>query len=243
MTLDLAVGEYVKQLRRAGTRPNEHLVRHILQGGPAAVEPLLALALETSLLHEEPPDCYTPVHALRLLGELHATAIIAPLLRVFPIEQEYPGEELPLLWAQEVAQIIGRLGAAAVEPLWAIVDDPEWNMVGRGVALMALTYTTAVAPEIGGAVADGALERLPQSDDQRLTAHLITTIASLGLGSAYAQVMELYRAHKVDTSTMPPGTARQLLLASAPAGRLQCALHPLWERYDHHGPQPEEREA
>ena len=240
MSLDLAVGEYVKQLRRAGPRPAEHLVRHILQGGPGAVGPLLALALDVDLLHEDVPECYAPIHALRLLGELHSTEIVVPLLRVLPIEQDYVGEELPITWADEAAQMIGRQGAAVVDPLWAIVDDPDWDMVGRGVALMALTYATSVAPELRDDVAQGALERLPRSDDQRMTAHLISALASLGVGPAYQQIMDLYRAHKVDTSIIPPATARQLLLAPGPAPRLECARHPLWERYDRHGPHAEE---
>jgi hypothetical protein len=239
MSLDLAVGEYVKQLRRAGPRPAEHLVRHILQGGAGAVGPLLALALDTDLLHEDVPDCYAPIHALRLLGELPSTEIVAPLLRVFPIEQEYVDEELPVLWADEAAQMIGRQGASVVEPLWAVVDDPDWDMVGRGVALMALTYASNVAPEIRDDVVQGALERLERSDDERMTAHLISALSSMGIGSAYQQIMELYRAHKVETSIIPPATARQLLLAAGPATRLECAKHPLWERYDRHGPHPE----
>jgi hypothetical protein len=242
MTFDLAVGEYVKQLRRAGPRPSEHLVRHILQGGPGAVGPLLALALDNDLLHEDVPDCYAPIHALRLLGELRSTEIIAPLLRALPIEQEYPGEELPILWADEAAQMIGRQGVAAVEPLWAVVDDPEWDMAGRGMALAALTYATSVAPELRDEVVPEVLKRLGQSDDARLTAHLIAALAGLGAGPAYQQVMDLYRAHKVDTSIIPSATARQMLLAPGPASRLQCAQHPLWERYDRHGPHPEEKE-
>jgi hypothetical protein len=239
MSLDLAVGEYVKQLRRAGPRPAEHLVRHILQGGPGAVGPLLAMALDTDILHEDEPDCYAPIHALRLLGELRSTEIVDSLLRVFPIEQEFEGEDLPFMWAEEASQMIGRQGAAVVEQLWAVVDDSDWDMVARGVALMALTYVTSVAPETRDGVAQGVLERLARSDDERMTAHLISAISSLGIGSAYQQVMELYRAHKVDTSIMPPATARQLLLAPGPAPRLECAKHPLWERYDRHGPRPE----
>ena len=135
--------------------------------------------------------------------------------------------------------MIGRQGASVVEPLWAVVDDPDWDMVGRGVALMALTYASNVAPEIRDDVVQGALERLERSDDERMTAHLISALSSMGIGSAYQQIMELYRAHKVETSIIPPATARQLLLAAGPATRLECAKHPLWERYDRHGPHPE----
>ena len=243
MTLDLAVGEYVKQLRRVGLRPNEHLVRHILQAGGAAFGPLLALALETELLHEDEPQCYAPIHALRLLGELRSTDMIVPLLRVFPIEQEYPDEDLPLMWADEAAQMIGRLGADAAEPLWAIADDDAWHMSGRGVALMALTFATQVAPEIREAVVAGLLERLRLSQDKQLTAHLISALARIGAAPAYKQVMDLYRQGQVDQSIMPAGVARQLLLSADASQRLKCVLHPLWERYDTHGPQAQERET
>jgi hypothetical protein len=243
MPLDLAISDEVKQLRRAGLRPNERLAQHILHAGAAAVGPLLGLALETDLLHTDEPECYAPIHALRLLGELHSVEIIAPLLRVFPIEQEYPEEYLPLMWADEASQMIGRLGAAAVEPLWAIVDDTTWDMVGRGVALMALTYATVIAPEIRASVVDGVLERLSRSDDNRMTAHLVSALASLGVGSAYKQIMDLYRQGRVDQEIIAPGQARQLLLAPDATQRLMCVTHPLWERYEKHGPHAEELEA
>jgi len=242
MVLDLAVGEDVKQLRRAGPRPNEHLVRHILQAGAAAVRPLLDLATEIDLLHEDVPDCYAPLHALRLLGELGSTEIIAPLLRVFPIELDYPDEQLPPVWAGEAAQMIGRLGEAAVEPLWAIVDDPDWEMVGRGLACAALDYVTIVAPETRDEVVAGLLDRLSRSEDRRFTAHLIWAIARLGVESAYKDIMALFREGKVDQDIIAPGAARQLLLTPHITQRLHCVLHPLWERYDEHGPQVEERD-
>src|SRR6266508_3383025 len=187
MPLDLAISDEVKQLRRAGLRPNERLAQHILHVGAAAVGPLLGLALETDLLHTDEPECYAPIHALRLLGELHSVEIIAPLM-----------------WADEASQMIGRLGAAAVEPLWAIVDDATWDTVGRGVALMALTYATVIAPEIRASVVDGVLERLSRSDDNRMTAHLVSALASLGVGSAYKQVMDLYRQGRVDQEIIAP---------------------------------------
>ena len=241
MVLDLAVGEYVKQLRRAGPRPNEHLVRHILQAGAAAVRPLLALALETDLLHEDVPDCYAPIHALRLLGELSSTDIIAPLLRAFPIEQDHPDEQLPLVWADEAAQMIGRLGGAAVEPLWAIIDDPGWEIAGRGIACATLNYATVVEPEIHDAVLAGLLERLSRSEDRRITGHLIWALGRLGVESAYKDVMDLFRQGKVDPNIITAASARQLLLTPNAVQHLSCVTHPLWERYDQHGPHVEER--
>jgi hypothetical protein len=243
MPLDLAIAEEIKQLRRAGLRPNERRVQHILRAGAAAVGPLLALALETDLLHEDEPECYAPIHALRLLGELGSPEIIAPLLGAFPLDQYYPDEQLPVMWGDEAAQMIGRLGAAAVAPLWAIIDDPSEEIVQRGVALSALAYATVVAPEIRDDVVAGLLERLPRSEDAGLSGHLVAALASLGVASAYKDVMDLYRPGRLDTVIVQPATARQLLLSGGSASALACAAHTLWERYDHHGPFAAELEA
>jgi hypothetical protein len=47
--------------------------------------------------------------------------------------------------------------------------------------------------------------------------------------------MALYKAEKIDREIISPGVARQLLLSKGDK-RLACAKHPLWERYDQHGP-------
>src|ERR671938_35460 len=140
MTIDLAIADKVKQLRREGLRPSERVARTITNAGPAAIGPLLALATEVELLHEDEPECYAPIHALRLLGELLTTQMIAPLLAKIPVDLFYPDEELPLLWAREVPQIIGRMGATAVEPLWTIADDESASEQMRGAALVTLAY-------------------------------------------------------------------------------------------------------
>lgn len=242
MTIDLTIGEEVKQLRRAGMRPNERQVRDILRAGAAAFRPLLALATDTELLHEEPPECYGPIHALRLLGEMPSVDMIEPLLAPLPITRNYPDEQLPQLWLSELPQIIGRIGAAAVEPLWAIADDQERGIPARTVALVALGYVSAVAPDMRDAIIAGMREHLATSDDATINAYMVTALGDMGVEDAYAEVMQLYRAGKINQRIVPPGTARQMLLSKRDT-RLNCANHPLWERYDQHGPFPHEHEV
>jgi hypothetical protein len=241
MLLELGVAEKVKQLRREGLRPAEPLARSIIRAGAAAVGPLLALATDTDLLHEQAPDCFAPLHALRLLGELDSTEIIEPLLRQFPVSLDYDDEELPETWISEAAQIIGHLGAPAVEPLWQIVDDESWNIAGRSGALTALGYVTAVAPETRDEIVAGIRERMERSD-KVMASYLAIALANLGVGDLYPELMAMYRAGKLDQDILPAAAARQLLLSDS-AKRLACAKHPLWERYDQHGPYPEQREA
>lgn len=242
MPIDLAIADEVKQLRRVGIRPSERLAQHILAAGTAAVAPLLDLALQTDLLHEDEPLCFAPLHALRLLGELRTPAMIAPLLGAFPLDLAYPDEDLPETWATEVTQLIGRLGAAAVEPLWAIADDETWELTGRGAALVALAYATAAEPSLRDDVVSRLRERLGRSEDKSLNAQIVSALANLGAQEVYGDVMRMYREGRIDQEIIPAGTARQLLLTKSES-RLACVHHSLWERYDEHGPFPAEREA
>ena len=242
MVLELGVAEKIKQLRREGMRPSEALVRTITRAESAAVAPLLALATDTQLLHHEAPECFASIHALRLLGELGSIEIIEPLLRQFPISLDYEDEELPQMWADEVAQIIGHLGEPAIEPLWQIADDESWNMAARSGALTALGYVTAVAPETRDAIIAGIRERIERGEDKVLASYLAIGLANLGVSDLYPEIMAMYRAGKIDQDILPAAAARQLMLSDS-AKRLACAKHPLWERYDQHGPFPDQREV
>src|SRR5215213_4782060 len=239
MLLEFGVAEKVKQLRREGLRPSEQLVRSIVKAEHAAVAPLLALATDLELLHQQAPECFAPLHALRLLGELGSVEIIEPLLRQFPISLDYDEEELPQSWVSEAAQIIGHLGAPAIEPLWRIADDESWNIAARSCALTALGYVTAVAPETHDAIIAGIRERIERSEDTLLASHLAIALANLGASDLYPELMAMYRAGKLDQEILPAAAARQLLLSDS-TKRLACAKHSLWERYDQHGPFPAE---
>jgi hypothetical protein len=237
MPVDLAATELVAQLERVGLRPPERLAQQIIRSGPAAAGPLIALATDIEKLHGDEPHCFGPLHALRLLGEVRPSEMIAPLVAQYPIPLEHPDEELPRLWATEAPQIIARLGASAMDALWATADDPAVHPVGRGVALHALTYLTAYAPETHDQVVAGLRERLRAYDDPKLLAMLILALGNLSDAESYGEVMALYRAGRVDREALPPGTARQMLLTPSHQ-RLRCVNHPLWERYDEHGPRP-----
>src|SRR5262245_43884910 len=212
MTIDLAIADKVKQLRREGLRPSERLARTITNAGPAAIGPLLALATEVELLHEDEPECFAPIHALRLLGELRPIEVIQPLLRELPVELDYEGEELPEMWADEVPQIIARMGGPAVEPLWRIADDESWNIAARSMALIALTYAASVDSDLRDTLIKGLRERLAHTDDTLIVSHVAVALANLGVRESYSDIMRLYREGRIDQEVLPAAIARQLLL-------------------------------
>jgi hypothetical protein len=240
MTIDLAIHDTIKDLRHAGHRPSERLAQQILRAGEAAVGPLIELACDTELLEADAPECYAPLHALRLLGELKSPRMIEPLVQAF----ERTDDDSPLarqLWETDVPQILGRLGADAADQLWAFVDDTNGLLEERSVAIVALTFATATAPELREAVIAGLRERLAVSEDKYMTGYLITGLANLGASETYGEVMARFRAGEVDLDVASAAQTRQFLLNPSQK-RLACALHPLWERYDEHGPSTRQEE-
>ena len=235
MPIDTPVGDLVRQLSRVGLRPDERLVGRILEHGAEARPALIALATDTEALHGELPAALGPLHALRLLGELPAGEIIAPLLGTLPL-QIYGEQDVPArLFATEVLQIIGRIGAPAVPLLWAYADDPANSESSRVAAVGALSLVTAYAPETRDQVLAEARRRLEQGDEPTALTGVVTLLAELGDAESYKAVMAAYRDGRVNKEQAPAATARQFLLGG---GRrdLSCVSHPLFERYDHHGP-------
>lgn len=235
MTVDFAGGSYVRQLRQAERLPDKKVVANILNAGSTVYDPLLALATDVELLHQEEPVCYAPLHALRLLGEMPQPAMVEQLLQVLPIDIDDPDKEVIQFWTHELPQIIARMGDEVVDLLWAIVDNEECELTGRGIVLIALAYITVIVPDRRNDTITKIHERLATSDNKTFTGYMVSTLGNLGAEQAYADVMKLFREGRVDKSIIPPGVARQLLLSDS-TRRLADVKLSFWERYDELGP-------
>jgi hypothetical protein len=235
MPIDTPVGDLVHQLSRVGLRPDERLAKRIVEHGDEARAALLALATDIKALHGELPAVLGPLHALRLLGELPDGSMITPLLAGLPI-QIHGDQDVPSrLYATEILQIIGRVGAPAVPLLWAYGDDETNSVAARSAAINALAYVATFAPETRDAIIAEARRRLGSAEGQDALTGVVTLLAELGDAESYKAVMAAYRDGKVSKEHAPAATVRQFMLGG---GRrdLTCVNHPLFERYDHHGP-------
>jgi hypothetical protein len=236
MPIDTPVADLVHQLSRAGLRPDERLVQRIVEHGDEGRAALLALATNIAAIHDELPASLGPLHALRLLGELPDPSMIAPLLDGLPVpvygEQDVPAR----LYATELLQIVARVGAPAVPLLWAYADDESHGDKPRSAAIGALSFVAAFAPETRDDIVAEARRRLALDDQPvQITSGVVTLLAELGDAPSYPAVMAAYRAGRVNKEEAPAAMARQFILGG---GRrdLTCVNHPLFERYDHHGP-------
>lgn len=235
MPVDTPATELVRQLSRVGLRPDERLAKRIVDMGAEGRAALLELATDIPALHGELPGALGPVHALRLLGELPDPAMIEPLLDLLPIpivnDQDVPAR----MFATEVLQIIARVGAPAAPVLWAYAEDTSHKASSRAAAISGLSFVATYAPETRDAIVAECRRRFAEESDEPLVEGYVTVLAELGDRDSYKAVMAAFREGRVSQNEVPAAMARQYLLGG---GRpdLTCANHPLFERYDHHGP-------
>jgi hypothetical protein len=243
MSIETPMNRLVTQLRHAGLKPKEHLVREIVTQGSSICPALVALATDFDLLHKEEPDCYGPVHALRLLGELGDPAAVAPLLEALPVPVYDSDEETGYvdvpgnLWAREVMQIIAHCGPDIATVLWDWASDESKSDVSRGAALQGLGYVATLYDTRDEMIAE-ARRRFAEGGTSIVMTGLVNLLADLGDKQSYSTVMAAYRNGQIDKDRMPAAVARQLLLGGGQQS-LSCVKHPLWERYDQHGPGPQ----
>jgi hypothetical protein len=243
MSTIISAGKLVQQLHEAGFRPKEHIVKQILAQGPAILPLLIDLATDFDILHEEEePDCYGPLHALRLLGEIGDPAAIAPLLEALPVPVYESDEETGYvdmpgnLWGNEVMQIIAHCGPDVATVLWEWASNNAHSAVSRDAAIAGLAYV-ATLHNTREEIISEARRRLQEDPDPVVTTGLVNLLADLGDKQSYSAIMAAYRSGKVNQNRMPAAVARQLLLGGGRQS-LNCVAHTLWERYDHHGPGP-----
>lgn len=243
MPIDIPVDDLVRQLSRVGLRPEERLVRHILDYGDAARAPLIAMATHMEALREPLPASLGPLHALRLLGEIPDVSMIEPLLDTLPVPLSHPEHDVPgRLYALEILQMIGRIGAPAVPVLWDIGDDETRSDIVRGAAINALSWLAAYAPEIRDEIVTEARRRLATCTSSVIGTGVVTVLADLGDKESYKAIMAAYHEGRVDQHKAPAAAARQFLLSGG-RNDLVCVRHPLWERYDQHGPEFQDQSA
>jgi hypothetical protein len=232
----------VNQLRRVGLRPSERQWEIIRSAGPAAVQPLLALALDVDTLAEPEPASLGPLHALRLLGELPPPepAEIERLIRTLPPEQG-DASQGAYIWWQELPQIVARWGKAGYEAAQRVLLDPEAGTEPRAVAAESLAFMVEADDALRPEATELLRDLLGREPDPYVMAHVVEAVANLGLADAYTAVMDAYKRGAVDKQTITAAAARQRLLSPKSHEILACVHHPLAERYDKHGPYSDEQ--
>ncbi|MBA3944023.1 MAG: DUF1186 domain-containing protein [Herpetosiphonaceae bacterium] len=231
----------IKHLRQAGIRPGAATWEAILALGPAAIPPLLELALDLELLLGKASAAYAPLHALRLLGQLPAGAEAERLLRP-TIPEGDPATDAAFLWDKDRSQIVGSWGAAALPGIQAVIDDHAAPVAQRSQAVEALSFAAEADPAARSAVITVLRSLLLGESDPGVIGFVVQALADLNVTAAYADVMAAFRRGAVDKTVISASDARQQLLGDQDPSKLHCVHHTLAERYEQHGPFTEEQQ-
>jgi hypothetical protein len=121
----------VRLLIDAGEEAPARLRERILSFGPAVVAPLIALLEDDDLgMETSPGEGWAPIHAADLLGELHATEAIEPMVR------RLAEDDWESILHSKVVEAVPKLGPPALEPVisaHAAAADPLLRMTFAGI--------------------------------------------------------------------------------------------------------------
>ena len=159
---------------------------------------LIRMALDYHLhwLLPDEPQVFAPLHAWRALGQLRAEAAILPLLNLFHVleDSDWAGEELP--------EVYGLIGPAAIPALETYLQDPSYTLYPRGNAVTALEKIGNQHPAARAqciAVLARQLEHFNEQDEE-FNAFLIGALVGLKAKEAALGMEQAFVADRVDES-------------------------------------------
>jgi hypothetical protein len=122
------------------------LLREELGIGQEHVPELIRMTRDRALntAPGDSPQVWAPIYALEMLSELDPGAGVVDLVPLFDVDSEYFGEDLP--------QVIGRAGAAALAPVSTYLEDRTRWVWGHSRAADALKEVAGQHPELRGEV-------------------------------------------------------------------------------------------
>lgn len=235
MMTETQLERLAKRLYQADLLPSDELIDKLLAQGAAARPVLLAVATDAQTLTADEPECWAPLHALRLLIEMPDPSVIAPILNVLPVPWNGLEQDPGYFWAQEAPHVLGACGDTAVPELWKWFEDPAHNVPSRTMAIEALVIIALHHPELREEMISRFRELLAANDDFDIRSHAVRGLVNLAARDAYAEIMQAYREKRINSTLMPPAEARQRLFGR-PAAELEGALLDFWTRYDVYGP-------
>lgn len=168
--------------------------------GPEHIADLIRMVTDETLAWagQDTSEVWAALHAYRALGQLRATEAIDPLISLFdPLEDDdWFNEEIP--------DVFGLIGPAAIPALAAFLADPAHELYSRTTASNALERIGRLHPEARDAAVAALTHQLEQfaENDESLTAFIITDLIDLHATESLPVVERAFAADRVDLSIM-----------------------------------------
>ncbi len=165
--------------------------------GPQHIPELLRMANDESLNQigkVEGPEDWASIHAVRALGQLRDESTIEPLVELLTTQADHE-------WIQEeLPEIFGMIGPAAIASLTAYLEDASRPMYGRsyaadGLVAIAKNYPESRDESIGAMVR--VLEKYSENQPE-FNAFLIGNLAELKATETLPLIEQAFKAGSVD---------------------------------------------
>jgi hypothetical protein len=168
--------------------------------GPEHVPELTRMLLDPALNEGDPEsaEVWAPLHAWRVLGQLHAEAAIEPLLEMLRQEAERDGDYA----LEEVPTVLGMIGLPAIPAVTAFLRDqgePQW---ARTTAATALKEVAARHPEARAECVAALSRQLEEAtaNDPTFNAFVMSSLLDLHAVEAAPVIEAAFGAGAVDES-------------------------------------------
>jgi hypothetical protein len=150
--------------------------------------------LEEDEDEDENPDFWAPIHAIRALGQLHAEAVIQPLVNLLAElkDDEWMFEELP--------PVFGMIGQVAIPALSAYLADSSHDMYSRAYASNGFIEIAKRYPESREECIAATSKQLEtfEENDEELNAFIIGDLLQLKAVETLPLIERAFEADKVD---------------------------------------------
>src|SRR5438874_4734864 len=162
--------------------------------GPEHIPDLIRMATDKELMREEANDFEfaAPAFAMHILGELHPTVAIEPLLSLFEVDNEWIREDL--------AEVYGKIGPAAIPALTEYLLSPNRDAYAAAYAGDALAEIGKIYPETRLECISALTRKLEQFQEnaEDLNALIIGNLAALKAIEALPLIERTFAADRVD---------------------------------------------
>ena len=141
----------------------------------------------------ESPEVWAPGHALELLKTLDSSQVIANLVPLLDLEDDWYDTLLP--------EVFGSTGLAALEPLLTYVGDATRWVFGRAIATAALSKLAEQHPEARGAVVAGLVAQLNDEQTSKETGGaIVSSLVDVKATEALPDIRRAFERDGVDES-------------------------------------------
>lgn len=141
---------------------------------------------------EEDPAGWAPIHAVLLLSELDVTAVVAELIPLFDIDNEWFSSSLP--------DALGRVGQPALPFLGAYLTDHARWVWGRTHAITALEAISTQYPDLRDEVVALLSEVLrgAEHDDEVICSFAMNALVKLAAVETLPLIRRAFELGKID---------------------------------------------